>query len=364
MLSNVSMDTSWDLPQFDISMPFTNQTMDITTPSSDPKVPSAGLFRKKKKPRISPLLLAFDRQSSEAKALRDRKESSHERMKMRSKRILELTKLKSVGLLGECSKKGRPREIPKDEHGNYKATVFGSTVYAGVAHVLINEIITKKEDGRIVSAIMVLALKNSIWELVHIDRENCLRKRAIVISNEAHNGKRTRVESYKVWAPEVKRLAVDHLYDALPNKKCRDDTWRFYVSDIVRELRLQYTCFKDLTGSHLITWYENFESDTSRNGWDLNRECLSLADNRTVTNKNARLVPPEVRTALKAYITSMIAQQLQINCTLIRPFLKRYLDRKFPVQSEQLFNPPHNRRKFQMSYSWIRFLLKDCNMAY
>ena len=125
-------------------MPFTNQSMDITTLSSDQKLPSAGRTRKKKKPRISPLLLAFDRQSAEAKSLLDQKESSYERMKMRSKRISEVTKLKVAGLFGENSSKGRPREIAKDMHGNYKATVFGSSVYAGVAHVLFNEIVEKR----------------------------------------------------------------------------------------------------------------------------------------------------------------------------------------------------------------------------
>ena len=114
--------------------------------------------------------------------------------------------------------------MSKDKHGNYKATVFGSTVYAGVAHVLFNEIIAKKVDGRIVSATMVPALNHSIWRLVHIDKENCLRKRKQVLVNEAHKGKRIRGQSYKVWAPEVKRLAVDHLHDALPNKECWDNT--------------------------------------------------------------------------------------------------------------------------------------------
>ena len=85
-------------------------------------------------------------------------ESLRERMKMRSKLILEFTKLKQFGLLGECRNKGRPRDIGKEKYGNYKATVFGSSVYAGAAHVLFNEIIATKEEGRIVSPTMVPAL--------------------------------------------------------------------------------------------------------------------------------------------------------------------------------------------------------------
>ena len=101
----------------------------------------------------------------------------------------------------------------------------------------------------------------------------------------------------------------------------------------------------------------------AQSGWDLNCQSLALSDQRRTVNTNNILVHSKVKIALKDYITMIVAQQIEFNCTFLRPFLIRYM-RKFPTHADALFNPQETQRKFKKSHSWIRLLLKELNMSY
>ena len=76
----------------------------------------------------------------------------------------------------------------------------------------------------------------------------------------------------------------------------------------------------------------------SRNQWDFAKAYEGLEDGRRRKNKAAQLLPNNVRNGVQNYILDVVGNKLEINCSLLRPFVKNFVQTEFPEEHEKLFS--------------------------
>ena len=142
----------------------------------------------------------------------------------------------------------------------------------------------------------------------------------------------------------------------------RDDykAWRNYITDAVKALAIKNSIFKSLHQSHLVTWYQNFYDYIDLNQFDFNDDAFlwALRDKRARPNDSATIVSKQLRAQMIDLIAEVIAQKLEINITILRPFLLHY------IREHDAFKHILVADKFTASRTWIRKLLKDADMSY
>lgn len=268
---------------------------------------------------------------------------------------------------GITSGRGRPKVVSKDTSGDCNATVFQGALYAGVAHSLFNHVYEKKNNLGKTVPFKIDILKESIWDLSK--KDEALRAQRTVIrrtrqqEENAFNGKRAKT-SYKSWSRNERCLAVDKLLAAIPEEhRTCSRYWRGLVTDHVARLKLESDVWKDLTHSHLCSWYEKFFNQASILDWNFQASYCVLNDARTENGKNSMLIPHELREKVKEYLMGIIAAKIEVNTTILRPFLRRFIENVDGGRYRYLFDPPKGR-KFTLSKSWLNELLLESKLRY
>jgi len=287
------------------------------------------------------------------------------------------TKIKEVKHLAwmgqDLSKKGRPRKLPTDEEGTCEATLYGGSMYAGVAHSLFTEVVEKKveingEEHTNVEIVPFLKDSPSIWALhqhsKQIAAERTKVQRAQLTSKHAFKAKKNK-GGYHEWDASVKKIAVNRLFQFVHEDYKRSNTaWCKYLKDAVSCLQVCSDVFKNLTVPTLRSWYNKFYNRAAGTNWDFDKSYSVLEDARHASNQNARLVCKELREGLQEFVMLIVAQKIEINASILRPFLRRFIETEFGGQYASILDPPQTNRPFLISCSWIRTLLRESKLSY
>jgi len=60
----------------------------------------------------------------------------------------------------------------------------------------------------------------------------------------------------------------------------------------------------------------------------------------------------------------IVAQKIEINASILRPFLRCFIETEFGGQYASILDPQQTNRPFLISCSWIRTLLKESKLSY
>jgi len=287
----------------------------------------------------------------------------------------KIKKVKHLAWIGrEQSKKGRPRKLPTDEEGKCEATLYGGSLYASVAHSLFTEVVEKKmeRDGiehTDFEIIPFLKDSPSIWAVHQQSKQNAAERMKVQRSTEqtsknAFKAKRNK-GGYHEWEASVKKIAVNKLFLFVHADYKRSNTaWSKYVKDAVSSLQVCSDVFKNLTSQTLRSWYQKFYNRASATNWDFEKSYSVLEDARCASNQNSRLVCKELREGLQAFVMLIVAQKIEINTSILRPFLRRFIETEYGGQYASILDPQQTKRTFLLSGTWIRCLLKESKLSY
>ena len=256
---------------------------------------------------------------------------------------------------------GRPRMVKDD------AFVFGTgSMYASAAHFLFNRVVIEEGTFRGRSGqvkVVKSVLNETIWELARMSAENekKRKRREKATSYDPFSKRPKKIEKVN-WSTELKAIAVEELYNTIP-PPLREDckAWKNYTADAVRSLAIKSSAFKSLQQAHLYSWYKKFYDYIDLNQFDFDDDAFmwALRDQRAVSNDRAAIVPKQLRALLIDLVSEVIAQKLEINTTILRPFLLRYIK-----EHDAFKHILADNSKFNASRSWIRRLLKEAGLSY
>ena len=115
--------------------------------------------------------------------------------------------------------RGRPRLLPVDTEGRWTGLVFGSAMYAGVAHSLFNEVKCHHGESNEMIIEAPRYLPAWIWELVRENEEGVILKKRSNLEQKAlenvYLAKRRIGGTYATWPSNIKRIAVEILFDRM-----------------------------------------------------------------------------------------------------------------------------------------------------
>ena len=328
---------------------------------------------KKKKRKVtyenSPLLrrFSFQQKQADARTSEQIEEESSRKLRLQMSGIFGpamkdiRTILEELKLGKMHGTKGRPRTLRND------AFILGGTMYAEVGAAVFNEVITEtKSDGTLKRTGRSLLL-DSIWDLANEYAAQKAKQNVQIqkeqIRNNEFRGRKSR-GNYKEWSSLEKKIAVSKLFQMVEVESRKDEyAWRTKVSDVVGQLKLESDVFKSLQRQHLFSWYNKFFVNGKQNGWEFNYGCLD--DSRNVANENAKLVPTVVKESVEGFISELVAQKIEVNITILRPFIIRFIREEIEDgQYACILDGNDGKRAFRVSRGWIRLLLKASKYSY
>ena len=280
--------------------------------------------------------------------------------------------IKDKDLLKEAScykskgkKGGRPRVIHNDD------TIFSGAMYANAAHFLFNKVVLKEGKHRGKSGFVKMVestLEDTIWDLVrHSEEEKKTEKRERAVRkevSEAFSAKRQKGGANIQWSIDLKAIAVEEVFLSVPDDLRSDPcAWKDFIPSAVSQLKLRSVNFKNITIGHLRGWYERFYNyiELRHFDFDENDFLIALEDKRG-RNSNAAIVPDELRKLLIELILEVVAQKIEINITILRPFLLKFIRDKDAFS--HILNGGGGRKAFMACCTWIRDLMKESKLSY
>lgn len=285
--------------------------------------------------------------------------------------------LNEMKLFGNCNKPitsvakkkpGRPRQV------NESDTIFNGTIYANVGHALFNRIVlqetTEKDGKKVLVKTAVSDLTKSIFDLV---KDNVSIQKIVKKANIYQAKKVRGLGTYTKWTADQKVSAVKELLSNIPTSAIKDEAkWRQYVNDTRNVLNLKDDMFTNLKNNNLIAWFKKYQEAASKlNKWDQSIVTKELFQDQRNYNTRTSKVPEELKIAIHDLIIELIANRVEINITILRPFVlelikHEYKNGKFAnlLLSDGEAAEGDTSSKFMVSRSWIRKVLKDSRLSY
>eukprot|EP00554_Chaetoceros_debilis_P004369 CAMPEP_0194089798 /NCGR_PEP_ID=MMETSP0149-20130528/36321_1 /TAXON_ID=122233 /ORGANISM="Chaetoceros debilis, Strain MM31A-1" /LENGTH=613 /DNA_ID=CAMNT_0038773867 /DNA_START=213 /DNA_END=2054 /DNA_ORIENTATION=+ len=274
------------------------------------------------------------------------------------------------------NRRGKPRTV-KDT-----AFVIGTgSMYAGVAHLLHNRVVIKEGIFKGKSGLVKVvesSFTDTVWKMSNEAEESKrAERRAAQVRSAVHDAseaKRMTGVTHTKWTVQSKAMAVEALYQSVPQEHREDyKVWKKYVNAAISELKLRSIVFKNITHAHLHSWYQKFYNYIELNQFSFDEDqfggtngfIAALEDKRSSssTSRN-QLVPHELYKLLEKELLEVVAQKIEINVSILRPYLLQFIRENEQYAHILEGGRDDGKKAFVASQTWIKTLLRKCKLSY